>query len=63
MRTTPLLILLTAVFIILRILPGDPILALWGGRTPPQSAIDAVSFSAALSSGVNHTSRLLASSR
>ncbi len=36
-----LLILLTAVFIILRILPGDPILALWGGRTPPQSAIDA----------------------
>ncbi len=36
-----LLILLTAVFIILRILPGDPILALWGGRTPPPSAIDA----------------------
>ncbi len=36
-----LLILLTTVFIILRILPGDPILALWGGRTPPQSAIDA----------------------
>jgi len=35
-----LLILLTAVFIILRILPGDPVLALWGGRTPPQSAID-----------------------
>src|SRR2546425_465784 len=35
-----LLILLTAVFVILRILPGDPILALWGGRTPPQSAID-----------------------
>src|SRR3989441_9463074 len=35
-----LLILLTAVFVILRILPGDPVLALWGGRTPPQSAID-----------------------
>src|SRR5436853_396522 len=26
-----LLILLTAVFVILRILPGDPVLALWGG--------------------------------
>lgn len=36
-----LLILLTAVFVVLRVLPGDPILALWGGRTPPQSAIDA----------------------
>ena len=36
-----LLILLTAVFVILRILPGDPILALWGGRSPPQAAIDA----------------------
>src|SRR6059036_2324160 len=36
-----LLILLTAVFIILRILPGDPVLALWGGRSPPQPAIDA----------------------
>ncbi len=36
-----LLILLTAVFVVLRILPGDPILALWGGRNPPQSAIDA----------------------
>jgi peptide/nickel transport system permease protein len=35
-----LLILLTTVFVILRILPGDPVLALWGGRTPPQSAID-----------------------
>src|SRR3989475_2754572 len=34
-----LLILLTAVFIILRILPGDPVLALWGGRSPPQPAI------------------------
>lgn len=34
-----LLILLTAVFIILRILPGDPILALWGGRTPPESVV------------------------
>ena len=36
-----LLILLTAVFVILRILPGDPVLALWGGRYPPQSTIDA----------------------
>jgi len=36
-----LLILLTAAFIVLRVLPGDPILALWGGRNPPQSAIDA----------------------
>src|SRR3989449_7872883 len=36
-----LLILLTAVFIVLRILPGDPILALWGGHTPPEPAIDA----------------------
>jgi len=36
-----LLILLTAVFIVLRVLPGDPILALWGGHTPPQPAIDA----------------------
>lgn len=29
-----LLILLTALFIVLRILPGDPVLALWGGHTP-----------------------------
>jgi peptide/nickel transport system permease protein len=36
-----LLILLTAVFVILRILPGDPVLALWGGRYPPQATIDA----------------------
>lgn len=36
-----LFILVTAVFVVLRILPGDPILALWGGRAPPQSAIDA----------------------
>lgn len=35
-----LLILLTAIFVVLRILPGDPVLALWGGRSPPQSAID-----------------------
>ena len=35
-----LFILLTAVFFVLRVLPGDPILALWGGRNPPQSAID-----------------------
>ena len=34
-----LLILLTSLFIILRILPGDPILALWGGRTPPASVV------------------------
>ena len=35
-----LIILLTAVFLILRILPGDPILALWGGHTPPQAVLD-----------------------
>jgi peptide/nickel transport system permease protein len=35
-----LVILLTAVFLILRILPGDPILALWGGHTPPQATLD-----------------------
>jgi len=35
-----LLILLTAVFVILRILPGDPVLALWGGRTPPASVVE-----------------------
>src|SRR3989442_7574181 len=34
-----LLILLTAVFFILRVLPGDPVLALWGGREPPQEVI------------------------
>src|SRR5207247_1268573 len=34
-----LFILLTAVFVVLRILPGDPILALWGGRTPPPDAV------------------------
>ncbi len=34
-----LLILLTAVFVILRILPGDPILALWGGHTPPADVV------------------------
>lgn len=30
-----LLILLTVVFVVLRILPGDPITALYGGRAPP----------------------------
>lgn len=35
-----LLILLTTVFIILRILPGDPVLALWGGRTPPPDVLE-----------------------
>jgi peptide/nickel transport system permease protein len=34
-----LLILLTAVFVVLRILPGDPVLALWGGHNPPPGAI------------------------
>lgn len=34
-----LLILLTTVFFILRILPGDPVLALYGGREPPPSVI------------------------
>lgn len=35
-----LLVLLTAVFIVLRVLPGDPILALWGGRNPPPDAVE-----------------------
>jgi peptide/nickel transport system permease protein len=35
-----LLILLTAVFFILRILPGDPILALWGSHNPPPELYD-----------------------
>lgn len=35
-----LLILLTAVFFILRVLPGDPVLALYGGREPPPSVIE-----------------------
>jgi peptide/nickel transport system permease protein len=35
-----MVILLTAVFLILRILPGDPILALWGGHTPPQAVVE-----------------------
>ncbi|HEY7587893.1 MAG TPA: ABC transporter permease [Thermoplasmata archaeon] len=35
-----LFILLTALFLILRILPGDPVLALWGGRTPPASVVE-----------------------
>ncbi len=37
-----LLILLTAIFVILRILPGDPVLALWGGNQPgPEVIADA----------------------
>lgn len=36
-----LLILLTAVFVVLRIIPGDPVLALWGGREPPPYVIEA----------------------
>jgi len=36
-----LFILLTFVFIILRVLPGDPVLALWGGRNPPPEVIEA----------------------
>src|SRR6266571_4051892 len=35
-----LFILLTAVFIVLRILPGDPVLALWG-QNPPPAAVEA----------------------
>src|SRR4030065_535238 len=35
-----LLILLTILFLVLRVLPGDPVLALWGGRPPSQSIID-----------------------
>ena len=35
-----LLILLTAVFFILRILPGDPVLALWGTRNPPPEVLE-----------------------
>jgi peptide/nickel transport system permease protein len=35
-----LFILLTAVFIVLRVLPGDPVLALWG-QNPPPSAVEA----------------------
>lgn len=35
-----LLILLTAVFFILRILPGDPVLALYGGREPPREVLE-----------------------
>ncbi|OGS45538.1 MAG: hypothetical protein A3K66_07070 [Euryarchaeota archaeon RBG_16_67_27] len=35
-----LVVLLTAVFMILRVLPGDPILALWGGRTPPEAVVE-----------------------
>src|SRR5213593_1315910 len=36
-----LLILLTAIFLILRVLPGDPVLALWGGHTPPATTVEA----------------------
>jgi len=35
-----LLILLTALFFILRVLPGDPVLALWGGHTPPPAVVE-----------------------
>src|SRR5688572_3541269 len=35
-----LLILLTAVFFILRVLPGDPVLALWGGHEPPREVLE-----------------------
>ena len=35
-----LLFLLTFVFFILRVLPGDPVLALWGGRNPPPEVIE-----------------------
>ncbi|HKZ99572.1 MAG TPA: ABC transporter permease [Thermoplasmata archaeon] len=35
-----LFILLTAVFLILRVLPGDPVLALWGGRAPSPEVIE-----------------------
>lgn len=34
-----LLILLTAIFFILRVLPGDPVLALYGGREPPPEVL------------------------
>jgi len=35
-----LVILLTALFLVLRVLPGDPVLALWGGHTPSQDIVD-----------------------
>jgi len=35
-----LLILLTMVFFVLRVLPGDPVLALWHGREPPPSVVE-----------------------
>jgi peptide/nickel transport system permease protein len=35
-----LLILLTMLFFFLRVLPGDPVLALWGGRTPPPDVVE-----------------------
>jgi peptide/nickel transport system permease protein len=35
-----LLILLTAVFFVLRVLPGDPVLALWGSRNPPPEVLE-----------------------
>ena len=34
-----LFVLLTMLFLVLRVLPGDPVLALWGGRNPPESVI------------------------
>src|SRR2546426_10592967 len=36
-----LLILLTMVFFVLRVLPGDPVLALWHGREPPPAVVEA----------------------
>ena len=35
-----LLILLTLVFFVLRVLPGDPVLALWHGREPPPAVVE-----------------------
>src|SRR2546422_9061981 len=35
-----LLILLTMVFFVLRVLPGDPVLALWHGREPPPAVVE-----------------------
>src|SRR2546427_10625143 len=35
-----LLILLTMVFFVLRVLQGDPVLALWHGREPPPAVVE-----------------------
>jgi len=35
-----LLILLTMIFFVLRVLPGDPVLALWHGREPPPAVVE-----------------------